>query len=71
MGWGSATGVGCAGGSSSADSPEGRPGCCGEDEVHLNNYECGGLLTPRNVDVWISVASAEVACTDYELSYGF
>lgn len=68
---GAANSIGCAGGSMSADSPEGRPGCCGTNEAHLNDYECGGLLTPKNVDIWISVASEELACVDYDMTYSF
>lgn len=68
---GTASAVSCAGGSSSATSPEARPGCCGSAQAQIDDYECGGFLTPKNVDVWISVASTEEACEDYELSYAF
>lgn len=68
---GTASAVVCAGGSSSATSPEGRPGCCGSGQTRIDDYECGGFLSPKNVDVWISVASTEEACEDYALSYAF
>ena len=68
---GSASNVACAGDSSAATSPGGRPGCCGQGHARIDDYECGGFLTPKNVDVWISIASAEDACEDYELSYAF
>lgn len=68
---GSASGVSCAAGSSPATSPDGRPGCCGQDQAHINDFDCGGFLTPKNADVWISIASAENGCVDYELAYAF
>ncbi|MEX1365323.1 MAG: hypothetical protein AB1Z98_19500 [Nannocystaceae bacterium] len=68
---GNATGVGCAGGSTAADSPQGRPGCCGVDEAHLNAYDCGGFFTPNNLDIWISVGTADAVCADYGLVYSF
>ncbi|MCX4247743.1 hypothetical protein [Paraliomyxa miuraensis] len=68
---GSASGVSCAGGSAAATSPEGRPGCCGQDEAHIDDFECGGFFTPKNADVWISIASGRNDCVDYGLSYAF
>lgn len=66
---GNASGVSCAGGSSAATSPENRPGCCGQDQARIDDFECGGFLTPKNVNVWVSIGTSEQACVDYELSY--
>lgn len=68
---GNAIEVGCAGGSTASDSPEGRPGCCGVGEGHLDTYDCSGFLAPKNVNVWVSVATAEAVCTDYDFVYSF
>lgn len=63
--------VACGGGSMASDSPQGRPGCCGVNEAFLESYDCSGLLTPKNVDVWVSVSTREVECADYAFVYEF
>lgn len=60
----------CGGGSMDAMSPDGRPGCCGIDGAFVEGYDCTGF-GGKDVDVYISVGSDEMVCTDYELSYGF
>lgn len=43
-----------------------------EGELYFDLHTKGQrLLTPKNVDVWVSIASAEDACEDYGLSYAF
>ncbi|MCA9650755.1 MAG: hypothetical protein H6712_31060 [Myxococcales bacterium] len=69
---GNTTGVGCTGGSVAADSPEGRPGCCGTNAAHVSGYDCsGGILTPKNVYVYVSVATDQVVCIDYGMVEAF
>ena len=68
---GSASGVSCASGSAPDTSPEGRPGCCGQNQAHINDFDCGGFLTPKNANVWISIGTTENACVDYALTYAF
>ncbi|MEM9459404.1 MAG: hypothetical protein AAGF11_34820 [Myxococcota bacterium] len=63
--------VSCGGGSMASDSPLGRPGCCGVNEAFLDSYDCSGLLTPKNVDVWVSVATRQLDCADYAFVYEF
>lgn len=59
----------CAEGSMSADSPSGRPGCCGQDQAGVFTYDCANFTGNKDVDVWISVGTEEEACSDYALSY--
>lgn len=69
---GTTSGVSCGGGSMAADSPEGRPGCCGTNGAHVTGYECtGGFLPPQNVYVYVSVTTAEVVCADYGMVTAF
>lgn len=64
--------VQCAENSMSAASPEGRPGCCGQDQAQIFNYNCSGFGSGKDVDVWIAVGTDdEEACADYEMSYAF
>jgi hypothetical protein len=66
---GDAANVSCADESTAADSPEGRPGCCGENQASIADYDCTGMFVGRDVDTWISVGTAEEACSDYAMSY--
>lgn len=68
---GNAVGVMCGNGSGDATSPDGRPGCCGEDAAQISGYDCMGQFAGKDVDVWISVGTDEEACADYALSYAF
>ncbi|MCA9710684.1 MAG: hypothetical protein KDK70_32885, partial [Myxococcales bacterium] len=54
---GTAVGLTCADGSTDATSPEGRPGCCGEDGAQITFYDCMGQFAGRDANVWISVGS--------------
>jgi hypothetical protein len=65
---GTTGGVSCADGDP-ADSPEGRPGCCGLGVASLANYACMGILVGDDVDVWVSVSSEMPICVDYDLAY--
>jgi hypothetical protein len=66
---GDAVMVQCSETSVATDSPEGRPGCCGQDQAQVFNYDCSGLGSGKDVDVWISVGTDEEACSDYAMSY--
>lgn len=68
---GSTVDVTCAGGSTAADSPEGRPGCCGVSEAQIDSYDCSGFLVPKNVNIWTSITTAQAVCVDYEFVYSF
>jgi len=61
--------VSCADGSQANDSPEGRPGCCGEQTAAINDYDCG--FGSKDADIWISVGVDGEACVDYALEYEF
>jgi len=65
---GDADNVSCADESSAADSSGGRPGCCGDNQAQVANYDCG-MFQPRNVNAWVSVGTTEEVCVDYALSY--
>jgi hypothetical protein len=62
----------CGMGNMNADSPDGRPGCCGVDQALIAGYDCfGGFPSSKDVNVWISVGTGEAACVDYAMSYAF
>jgi hypothetical protein len=58
----------CADGSTDATSPDQRLGCCGQDGAGVAGYDCSGF-GGKDVDVWISVGTAEETCSDYAMSY--
>lgn len=58
----------CADGSTDATSPDGRLGCCGQDAAGVAGYDCSGF-GGKDVNVWISVGTAEETCSDYAMSY--
>lgn len=58
----------CEMGSMNTDSPDGRVGCCGQDQAGVFGYDCSGF-GGKDVDVWISVGTDEEACSDYAMSY--
>ncbi len=63
------TEVTCPEGTAAAESPEGRPGCCGDDtfEVDLN---CGGVIDD-DARVWIRFDQGLTDCTQYTLEYHY
>ncbi len=68
---GNAVNVQCGDGANDADSPDGRPGCCGQNGAQIDDYDCQGMFAGLDTDVWIAVSSDERICEDYALSYGF
>jgi len=68
---GNAVNVQCGDGANDADSPDGRPGCCGQNAAQIQNYDCQGMFAGLDADVWIAVSSDERICEDYALSYEF
>lgn len=64
-----ATEVTCPEGTVSAESPEGRPGCCGDDtfEIDLN---CLDVLDD-DAQMWIRFDQGLGDCTQYTLEYKF
>jgi len=68
---GNAANVSCAEGSTEADSPEGRPGCCGQNIAGIQNYACMGQFAGKDVDVYAAVGSDQTVCEDYSMSYAF
>ncbi len=67
---GDVTPLDCGGKSTLSESPEGRPGCCGDGLAFVEDYGCTGF-GGKSADVFVSVASAEQVCIDYSLEYGF
>jgi len=64
-----ATEVTCPEGTASAESPEGRPGCCGDDtfEIELN---CDGVVDD-DARVWIRFDQGLTDCTQFTLEYHY
>ena len=60
----------CGGGSLEADSPEGRPGCCGDNSAVITDYGCEGW-GGEDLDVYVQVGSDAEVCLDYGLVVGF
>ena len=60
----------CGGGSADASSPQGRPGCCGENSALITDYGCEGWGSD-DLDVYVAVGSEDEVCLDYGLVVGF
>ena len=59
--------VSCAVGMAS-NSPDGRPGCCGNGDAHaLVNCDGGD----EDADVWVSVETTGLDCQPYTLALSF
>jgi len=67
---GSAVGVQCVD-SVDTESPGGRPGCCGTNAAQFEGYDCSGIGSGKDVDVYLSIASADLVCADYDVEYSF
>ena len=67
---GDVQGLQCSEATTQVDSPDGRPGCCGESAALIEDYGCSGF-GGKDVDVFISVGSADMICADYDLDYSF
>ena len=67
---GDVQGLQCGAGSSSADSPDGRAGCCGTDTAVIDDYDCSGF-GGIDVNVFVAVASDDRICADYSLEYSY
>lgn len=64
------TSLGCSGGAQESDSPDGVAGCCDQNEVGLNNFDCG-FMVGRDATVWVRITSVEEACIPYTLSWEY
>ena len=60
----------CSAASNPVDSPEGRPGCCGESAALVEGYDCSGF-GGKDANVYISISSSAKICADYDLDYSF
>jgi hypothetical protein len=60
--------VGCEGGATAEDSPEGHPGCCNNGEVNFSLNCMGG---PENAQFYLRLDQAADACVSYEVTYEY
>ncbi len=60
----------CGRASTPLDSPQGRPGCCGESAALIEGYDCSGF-GGKDANVYISLSSSAKICADYDLDYSF
>ncbi len=66
---GNTVGIDCAGGGRTTTSPDGVEGCCDTNQAGIDDYDCSGMFTGKDLDAWISVGSDERVCVDYALMY--
>jgi hypothetical protein len=60
----------CPNGAQGEDSPEGRPGCCGEGEVTFG-FNCMGTMS-ESANIYVKVDDAPAdSCVEYTLTYSF
>lgn len=63
------TNLGCNGGAQDSDSPDGVAGCCDQNDVSINNLDCG--FNNRDATVWVRVTSVDDVCMPYTLEFEF
>ncbi len=64
------TEVTCPEGSALAQSPGGRPGCCGDASIAMPDFNCTGT-TDDSAQVYIRIDNAVPQCVQYTISYEF
>ncbi|MBL8942834.1 MAG: hypothetical protein JNK45_06800 [Myxococcales bacterium] len=64
------TEVTCPDGSDLAQSPGGRPGCCGAASIAMPDFNCAGT-TDDSAQVYIRVDNAALQCVQYTISYEY
>jgi hypothetical protein len=60
----------CPDGSDLAQSPGGRPGCCGNASIAMPDFNCAGT-TDDSAQVYIRVDNAALQCVQYTISYEY
>ncbi len=60
----------CPAESELAQSPAGRPGCCGMGTIQLDDFNCTGG-TDDSAQVFIRLDNADAQCVDYTVGYEF